>query len=176
MRYNGQVRAKKHLGQHFLKDESIAERIANVVPFEGVDKVLEVGPGMGVMTKYLLRMPHIETWVVEIDRDSVSYLKANYNVISARILEEDFLKWNPSLTFGDERFALIGNFPYNISSQIVFKVLENRDQIPLFGGMFQKEVAQRLCAGPGSKTYGILSVLCQAYFDLTYDFTVPPEV
>jgi len=176
MRYNEQVRAKKHLGQHFLKDESIAERIANVVPFEGVDKVLEVGPGMGVMTKYLLRMPHIETWVVEIDRDSVSYLKANYNVISARILEEDFLKWNPSLTFGDERFALIGNFPYNISSQIVFKVLENRDQIPLFGGMFQKEVAQRLCAGPGSKTYGILSVLCQAYFDLTYDFTVPPEV
>ena len=121
MRYNGQVRAKKHLGQHFLKDESIAERIANVVPFDGVDKVLEVGPGMGVMTKYLLRMPHVETWVVEIDRDSVSYLKANYNAISARILEEDFLKWNPSLTFGDERFALIGNFPYNISSQIVFK-------------------------------------------------------
>lgn len=176
MRQNGQVRAKKHLGQHFLKDESIAERIANVVPFEGVQKVLEIGPGMGVMTKYLLQMPEIETWVVEIDDESVSYLKAHYNKLSARILEEDFLKWNPKKTFSDEPFALVGNFPYNISSQIVFKVLDCRDQIPLFGGMFQKEVAQRLCAGPGSKTYGILSVLCQAYYDLTYDFTVPPSV
>ncbi len=176
MRNGGQVRAKKHLGQHFLKDESIAQRIANVVPFEGVEKVLEIGPGMGVMTKYLLDMPHVETWVVEIDQESVSYLKAHYNQLSARILEEDFLKWNPSLTFGKEKFALIGNFPYNISSQIVFKVLEHMDQIPLFGGMFQKEVAQRLCAPPGNKTYGILSVLCQAYYDLSYDFTVPPDV
>ena len=176
MNYRGQVRAKKHLGQHFLTDESIAKRIAHVVPYEGVEKVLEIGPGMGVMTKYLLSIPNIETWVVEIDQESVSYLKANYNALSARILEEDFLKWNPSLTFGNEKFALIGNFPYNISSQIVFKVLEHMDQIPLFGGMFQKEVAQRLCAPSGNKTYGILSVLCQAYYDLTYDFTVPPEV
>jgi 16S rRNA (adenine1518-N6/adenine1519-N6)-dimethyltransferase len=176
MNNRGQVRAKKYLGQHFLKDESIAERIANVVPFEGVEKVLEIGPGMGVMTKYLLDNPSIETWVVEIDDESVSYLKAHYNTLSARILEEDFLRWNPSKTFGEEKFALVGNFPYNISSQIVFKVLDHRDQIPLFGGMFQKEVAQRLCSPPGNKTYGILSVLCQAYYDLTYDFTVPPGV
>ncbi len=176
MRHNGQVRAKKHLGQHFLTDESIAERIANVVPFDGVNKVLEIGPGMGVMTKYLMAMPEVETWVVEIDDESVSYLKANYNKLSARIIEEDFLRWNPTAVFGEEPFALVGNFPYNISSQIVFKVLESRDQIPLFGGMFQKEVAQRLCAGPGSKVYGILSVLCQAYYELTYDFTVPPTV
>src|SRR5210317_706709 len=99
MNHNGQVRAKKHLGQHFLQDESIAERIANVVPFEGVQKVLEIGPGMGVMTKYLLQMPEIETWVVEIDDESVSYLKAHYNKLSARILEEDFLKWHPKKTF-----------------------------------------------------------------------------
>ena len=98
MNNRGQVRAKKHLGQHFLKDESIAERIANVVPFEGVEKVLEIGPGMGVMTKYLLDNPSIETWVVEIDDESVSYLKAHYNTLSARILEEDFLRWNPSKT------------------------------------------------------------------------------
>ena len=176
MRFDGQVRAKKHLGQHFLKDESIAERIAAVVPFEGVKNVLEVGPGMGMMTKYLLKNPSIETWVIEIDQESVSYLQAHYNQLSARILQEDFLKWRPSTTFGDESFALIGNFPYNISSQIVFKVLEERHQIPLFGGMFQKEVAERLCAPPANKTYGILSVLCQAYFDLTYDFTVPPSV
>ena len=103
-------------------------------------------------------------------------MQANYNQLSARILEEDFFKCNPVKTFGNTPFALIGNFPYNISSQIVFKVLEERHQIPLFGGMFQKEVAQRLCSQPGNKTYGILSVLCQAYYDLTYDFTVPPTV
>lgn len=176
MKQNGSVRAKKHLGQHFLTDEHIAKRIAQVVPFDGVSKVLEIGPGMGVMTKYLLENKEVETWVVEIDSESVAYLQAHHNALSARILEEDFLRWNPSATFGDERFALVGNFPYNISSQIVFKVLEHREQIPLFGGMFQKEVAQRLCSPPGNKTYGILSVLCQAYYDLTYDFTVPPEV
>ena len=176
MKHSGQVRAKKHLGQHFLKDETIAERIAKVVPLDGVKKVLEIGPGMGVMTKYLLQQDDAEVWVVEIDTESVAYLQAHYNTLSARILEEDFLQWNPKKTFGDEAFALVGNFPYNISSQIVFKVLDMRDQIPLFGGMFQKEVAERLCAHPGSKTYGILSVLCQAYYDLTYDFTVPPSV
>lgn len=176
MKYTHQVRAKKHLGQHFLKDEDIARRIAEVVPFEGVQKVLEVGPGMGVMTKYLLEQPEVETWVIEIDSESVAYLQAHYTSMSARIIEADFLKWNPALVFAEEPFALVGNFPYNISSQIVFKVLELRDTIPLFGGMFQKEVAERLCAPPGNKTYGILSVLCQAYYDLTYDFTVPPEV
>ena len=176
MRDQGQVRAKKHLGQHFLKDEGVAERIAKVTPLDGVHKVLEIGPGMGVMTKYLLAMPDVETWVIEIDGESVSYLQAHYNQLSARILETDFLQWNPASVFGEEPFALVGNFPYNISSQIVFRVLDMRDQIPAFGGMFQKEVAQRLCAPPGSKTYGILSVLCQAYYDLTYDFTVPPSV
>ena len=176
MKNRGQVRAKKHLGQHFLKDEGIAQRIAHVVPFEGIKKVLEIGPGMGVMTKYLLDMPNIETWVVEIDQESVSYLKAHYNQLGARIIEEDFLKWNPSLNFGQGQFALIGNFPYNISSQIVFKVLDHMHQIPVFGGMFQKEVAQRLCAPPGNKTYGILSVLCQTYYNLSYNFTVPPYV
>lgn len=176
MRDHGKVRAKKHLGQHFLKDQTIAERIAKVVPFDGVSKVLEIGPGMGVMTQYLLAQKEVEVWVIEIDSESVAYLQANMNQLSARILEADFLRWNPASTFGSEPFALVGNFPYNISSQIVFKVLEHRDQIPLFGGMFQKEVAERLCAPPGSKTYGILSVLCQAYYDLTYDFTVPPTV
>ena len=177
MRFDGQVRAKKHLGQHFLKDESIAERIAAVVPFEGVEKVLEVGPGMGMMTKYLLRNPSIETWVIEMMTGECELFASALSTSSVpEYLQEDFLKWSPSTTFGDDPFALIGNFPYNISSQIVFKVLEERHQIPLFGGMFQKEVAKRLCAPPGNKTYGILSVLCQAYFDLTYDFTVPPTV
>ncbi|HCP40992.1 MAG TPA: 16S rRNA (adenine(1518)-N(6)/adenine(1519)-N(6))-dimethyltransferase, partial [Cryomorphaceae bacterium] len=127
MNNRGQVRAKKYLGQHFLKDESIAKRIANVVPFNGVEKVLEIGPGMGVMTKHLLDNTSIETWVVEIDAESVSYLKSHYNTLSARILEEDFLRWNPSKTFGEEKFAVVGNFPYNISSQIVFKVLDHMD-------------------------------------------------
>jgi len=176
MRDQGQVRAKKHLGQHFLKDEGVAERIAKVTPLDGVHKVLEIGPGMGVMTKYLLAMPDVETWVIEIDGESVSYLQAHYNLLSARILETDFLQWNPASVFGEEPFALVGNFPYNISSQIVFRVLDMRDQIPAFGGMFQKEVAQRLCAPPGSKTYGILSVLVQAYYNAEYLFTVPPGV
>lgn len=174
MRNSGQVRAKKHLGQHFLKDENVAERISSVLPLK-TGLVLEIGPGMGVMTKYLLQKD-VETWVVEIDDESVSYLQAHYPHLSARILNEDFLRWNPAKTFGEKPFSLIGNFPYNISSQIVFKVLDHMEQIPEFGGMFQKEVAQRLCSPPGSKAYGILSVLCQTYYDVKYDFTVPPGV
>ncbi len=169
------VRAKKHLGQHFLKDESIAQRIAQILSGKGYEKVLEIGPGMGVLTQFLLRESY-ETWVVELDSESVTWLQAHFPKLSDRILNEDFLKFNFKQVFGDEKYAIIGNFPYNISSQIVFNVLENRDQIPEFGGMFQKEVASRIATGPGSKEYGILSVLCQAYYEVDYCFTVDEHV
>ena len=169
------VRAKKHLGQHFLKDENIALKISEVLSYKGYDAVLEIGPGMGVLTKYLLEKSS-NTYVIEIDTESVNYLHAHYPELNQRVIEEDFLKWNPTSVFGSTEFAIIGNFPYNISSQIVFKTLELRDQIPEFGGMFQKEVAQRICAPPGSKTYGILSVLTQAFYTADYCFTVPPSV
>lgn len=170
-----QVKAKKHLGQHFLTDESVAERIANTLTLEGYKKVLEIGPGMGVLTKYLLKKD-LTTFVVEIDTESVDYLKTHYLQLSDRIIEKDFLKYNLKEVFGEEPFAIIGNFPYNISSQIVFKALEMRDQIPEFSGMFQKEVAQRICSEKGSKVYGILSVLTQAFYETKYLFTVPPSV
>ncbi|NVK03625.1 MAG: 16S rRNA (adenine(1518)-N(6)/adenine(1519)-N(6))-dimethyltransferase RsmA [Flavobacteriia bacterium] len=169
------VRAKKHLGQHFLKDESIAERIAKTLSGDGYDKVLEIGPGMGVLTQFLLRQEY-ETWVVELDGESVTWLQAHFPKLSNRILHTDFLKHDFTREFGDEPYAIIGNFPYNISSQIVFRVLELRDQIPEFGGMFQKEVAVRITTGPGSKDYGILSVLCQAYYEVEYCFTVDEHV
>lgn len=169
------VRAKKHLGQHFLKDENIASKIANVLSYQGYEHVLEIGPGMGVLTKYLLKKD-THTHVVEIDTESVAYLKEHYPVLQNSIIEEDFLKWQPDNTFPEQQFAIIGNFPYNISSQIVFKALELRERIPEFAGMFQKEVAQRICAPPGSKTYGILSVLTQAFYQAEYCFTVPPGV
>lgn len=171
----GDVRAKKHLGQHFLTDENIAQKISETLGYEGYDKVLEIGPGMGVLTKYLLRQ-QAEVHVIEIDTESVEYLHENYPQLQGRIHEKDFLKYDLSEIFGQEPFAVIGNFPYNISSQIVFKVLEMRDQIPEFSGMFQKEVAQRICEKKGSKTYGILSVLTQAYYEAEYLFTVPPSV
>ena len=170
-----QVKAKKHLGQHFLTDESVAERIANTLTFEGYKKVLEIGPGMGVLTKYLLKKD-LTTYVIEIDKESVEYLKTHYLQLSDRIVEKDFLKYNLKEVFGEEPFAIIGNFPYNISSQIVFKALEMRNQIPEFSGMFQKEVAQRICSEKGSKVYGILSVLTQAFYEAKYLFTVPPSV
>ncbi|AEW86714.1 16S rRNA (adenine(1518)-N(6)/adenine(1519)-N(6))-dimethyltransferase RsmA [Flavobacterium columnare NBRC 100251 = ATCC 23463] len=176
------VRAKKHLGQHFLNDENIAGKIADALTLQGYDKVLEIGPGMGVLTKYLLEKP-IDTYVIEIDTESVEYLKTHYLKLSNKILSEDFLRFDLSKVFGNEPFAIIGNFPYNISSQIVFKVLEMRDQIPEFAGMFQKEVAERICEKKGSKTYGILSVLTQAFYETEYLFTVsefvftpPPKV
>jgi 16S rRNA (adenine1518-N6/adenine1519-N6)-dimethyltransferase len=169
------VKAKKHLGQHFLRDENIAKKIADSLSGNGYAKVLEVGPGMGVLTKYLLEKD-FETFVIEIDTESVEYLKANYLKLSSRILEKDFLKYDLNEVFNGEPFAIIGNFPYNISSQIVFKTIELRDQIPEFAGMFQKEVALRICEKKGSKTYGILSVLTQAFYDAEYLFTVPPEV
>jgi len=157
-----QVKAKKFLGQHFLEDESIAEDIANALTLNGYKNVLEIGPGMGVLTKYLLEKP-ITTYVIEIDTESVEYLKNNYLNLAPRILEKDFLKYDLSETFKDEPLAIIGNFPYNISTQIVFKTLELRAQIPEFSGMFQKEVAKRICSKEGSKVYGIMSVLTQAF-------------
>lgn len=171
----GEVRAKKHLGQHFLTDERTAEKIAESLTYSGYNNVLEIGPGMGVLTKYLLKKD-IELGVVEIDRDSVAYLNENYPDLAGRIYEEDFLKHDIRSIFNGEPFAIIGNFPYNISTQIVFKTLENRDLIPEFSGMFQKEVAQRIASPHGNKTYGILSVLAQAFYDITYLFTVPASV
>ncbi|GGH45235.1 16S rRNA methyltransferase [Mangrovimonas yunxiaonensis] len=175
MANNNQVRAKKHLGQHFLNDENIAKKIADTLSLEGYKNVLEIGPGMGVLTKYLLKKD-ITTYVIEIDTESVAYLKNNYLNLANRVIEQDFLKYDITEVFNDQPFAIIGNFPYNISSQIVFKMLDMRDQIPEFSGMFQKEVAQRICEKAGSKTYGILSVLVQAFYNATYLFTVPPTV
>jgi len=169
------VRAKKHLGQHFLTDETIAEKIADSLSLNGYKHVLEIGPGMGVLTKYLLKKD-TKTHVIEIDTESVDYLKANYLNLADRVYEQDFLKYDLTEIFKDEPFAIIGNFPYNISTQIVFKTLEMRDQIPEFSGMFQKEVAARICSKEGSKVYGILSVLTQAFYDAEYLFTVPPTV
>ena len=170
-----QVKAKKHLGQHFLNDETIAEKIADTLTLNNYKTVLEIGPGMGVLTKYLLKKP-ITTYVIEIDTESVTYLQANYLNLASRIIEKDFLKFDLNQVFKGEPFAIIGNFPYNISTQIVFKTLEMREQIPEFSGMFQKEVAQRICSKEGSKVYGILSVLTQAFYDAEYLFTVPPSV
>jgi len=172
---NYKVKAKKFLGQHFLEDESIAQDIADALTLNGYKNILEIGPGMGVLTKYLLKKP-VTTYVIEIDTESVEYLQNNYLHLAPRILEKDFLKYDLSQTFKDKPFAIVGNFPYNISTQIVFKTLELRDQIPEFSGMFQKEVAKRICSKEGSKVYGILSVLTQAFYDAEYLFTVPPTV
>lgn len=169
------VKAKKHLGQHFLKDESIAKDIADTLTLNCYEKVLEIGPGMGVLTKYLLEKP-VETYVIEIDTESVTYLNAHYPKLHGKIISEDVLRYNITKDFGDEQFAIIGNFPYNISTQIVFRTLELRDRIPEFSGMFQKEVAERICEKKGSKTYGILSVLVQAFYDAEYLFTVGEHV
>ena len=178
------VKAKKHLGQHFLTDENIAKKIADALTEENYDHVLEIGPGMGVLTKYLLRKKPKVT-VMELDSESVTYLrdvfpvehfKLNTSKEKFNIIEGDFLKQNLGKTFEDRQVAIIGNFPYNISSQIVFKAIENRHLVPEFSGMFQKEVAQRIAEKKGSKVYGILSVLTQAFFDVEYLFTVPPSV
>lgn len=171
----GDVKAKKHLGQHFLTDESVAEKIADTLSYEGYSHVLEIGPGMGVLTKYLLKRD-ADIHVIEIDRDSVAYLHEHYPALEGKIHEKDFLKYDIGEIFGQDQFAIIGNFPYNISTQIVFKMLELRNFIPEFSGMFQKEVAQRICEKEGSKAYGILSVLVQAFYEAEYLFTVPPSV
>lgn len=167
-----EVRAKKYLGQHFLKDENIAAQIADSLT-SSVPHVLEIGPGMGVMTKYLLDKPELDFHAIEIDRESVDYLHTHYP--SLHVIEGDFLQLDLSTLFPNP-FAVIGNFPYNISSQILFRVYDNRNRIPELVGMFQKEVAERVCAAPGSKTYGILSVLLSAFYDIEYLFTVHEHV
>lgn len=169
------VKAKKHLGQHFLKDEGIAKDIADTLNLEGYQDVLEIGPGMGVLTKYLLDKP-VNTYVIEIDTESVTYLDENYPKLHGKIISKDFLKYNINEIFEGKQFAIIGNFPYNISTQIVFRALEYRNQIPEFAGMFQKEVAERICEKKGTKAYGILSVLVQAFYEAEYLFTVSEDV
>ena len=175
--------AKKHLGQHFLKDEYIAQKIASILVLDQTNNVLEIGPGTGVMTKYLVEQP-IDLIAMDLDRESIDYLNRELkplvdlksSINSFEVIYGDFLKFDLDQLFTNQQFAIIGNFPYNISSQIVFKTLKHKERIPEFSGMFQKEVAKRICAEPGSKTYGILSVLVQAYYNAEYLFTVPPGV
>ena len=170
------VRAKKHLGQHFLTDLNLAQKIVrSLTGFGDYRQVLEVGPGMGVLTQYLVEHPEWETWVLDIDKESIAWLQKHYEGLGDRVVYGDFLKW-PLKDHFEGPLALIGNFPYNISSQIFFKVLEHRDQMPEVVGMIQKEVAERLVSPPGSKVYGILSVLLQTFYKLEYLFTVPPQV
>jgi 16S rRNA (adenine1518-N6/adenine1519-N6)-dimethyltransferase len=171
------VKPKKHLGQHFLKDESVSQRIAaQLDSFDNFKKVLEVGPGMGALTKFLLAKDKFETHVVEVDSESVDYLHENYPQLHGKIYSTDFLREDLPKLMGAEPFAVFGNFPYNISSQILFKVLDYKDQIPVVVGMFQKEVAERISEGPGTKKYGVISVLLQAFYDIDYLFTVEKEV
>ncbi|GGE40236.1 16S rRNA (adenine(1518)-N(6)/adenine(1519)-N(6))-dimethyltransferase RsmA [Psychroflexus planctonicus] len=175
------VRAKKHLGQHFLKDLAIAQNIADTLTEKSYETVLEIGPGMGVLTQFLIGK-YKRVIAVDVDRESIAYLNTTFKETheaeitseNFEVKEADFLKMDVLTELGDGQFAIIGNYPYNISSQIVFKMLELRNFVPEFSGMFQKEVAQRICAGPGSKVYGILSVLSQAYYEAEYLFTVQP--
>ena len=170
------VKPKKHLGQHFLTDLSIAKRIADTLPEKEGIKVLEIGPGTGVLTQFLLEKSNVDLNVIELDGESVEYLSKNFPKLDGKIHFKDFLKYELKELYGEDEFMVIGNYPYNISSQIFFKVLEYRDQIPFVSGMLQKEVAERLASKPGKKAYGILSVLLQAYYDIEYLFTVPPSV
>lgn len=177
------VRAKKHLGQHFLTDKNTAERIVGALrPALGYPQVLEVGPGMGILSDFLLNEEAYETWMVDVDGESIDYLHSKYPQLGSRLIHGDFLTLDFS-TYFKGKVAVIGNFPYHISSQILFKILEERHRVPEMVGMFQKEVAERCAARPGSKAYGILSVLIQAYYEVEYLFTVkagafnpPPKV
>lgn len=166
------VRAKKHLGQHFLTDQNIARKIVDSLSFDSSENILEIGPGMGILTQFLLEK-NAEICVAEIDQESIIYLKKNFPKLQYFV--GDFLKTNISAIFGEE-LAVIGNFPYNISSQILFKIIDNYQWIPEMCGMFQKEVAERTAAKPRTKDYGILSVLVQAYYDVEYLFTVSENV
>ena len=168
------VKAKKHLGQHFLTDLSIAQGIVESLSLD-YNKVMEIGPGTGVLTQYLVQRPNVDLNLIELDKESVDYLTAHYPELKGRIFFKDFLKLDLKEIF-EEPFALIGNFPYNISGPIFFKVFEYRNQIPEVVGMLQKEVAERLAAGPGTKVYGVLSVLLQAFYKIEYLFTVGAEV
>ena len=177
------VRAKKHLGQHFLTDKNIASKIVDSLrPVGRYKQVLEVGPGMGVLSDFLLQRPDYETFLIDIDTESYAFLKKKYPDLGQRLINDDFLELDFKARF-DEQMAVIGNFPYNISSQILFKILDHRDQVNEVVGMFQKEVAERCAAKAGSKEYGILSVFLQAYYKVEYLFTVkagvfnpPPKV
>jgi 16S rRNA (adenine1518-N6/adenine1519-N6)-dimethyltransferase len=174
MSYHREIRPKKSLGQHFLKDLSVAERIAQTVSLYSDLPVLEVGPGTGVLTQFLLSDQR-DLKVIELDSESVEYLKANYPELEGRIIEADFLKLDLTDLF-PQSFCVIGNYPYNISTQIFFKVLDYKDKIPFCSGMLQKEVAERLASKPGKKAYGIITVLLNVWYDIEYLFTVEPEV
>lgn len=167
-----QYTLKKSLGQHFLHDENICRKIVSLLQGEAFTQLLEVGPGAGAITKYLLQIPYIDFKAAEIDAEKAAYLEATYSAIRGKILNEDVLKMTVPFIGG---FVVIGNFPYNISSQILFTILEWKAQVPLIIGMFQKEVAQRVAAQPGNKVYGILSVLVQAFYSVEYLFDVPPS-
>lgn len=169
------VRPKKFLGQHFLKDLQIAQRIADTVDIVADIPILEVGPGMGVLTQYLIPKDR-SLKVVELDHESVDYLSQTFPQLNKQIIEEDFLKMDLNILFDGKPFVLTGNYPYNISSQIFFKMLDNKNLIPCCTGMIQKEVAERIASAPGKKTYGILSVLIQAWYKVEYLFTVEPSV
>ena len=166
-----EVRAKKSLGQHFLVDLGAAQRI--VAALERPGDVLEIGPGMGVLTRYLLQRPELNLKMVELDGESVQFLRSHFSGMDGRLLQADYLKLDVHKVFPGE-YSVIGHFPYNISSQIFFKILDDRDRVPEVVCMIQKEVAERIAEGPGSKTYGILSVLLQAWYDIEYLFTVEP--
>jgi 16S rRNA (adenine1518-N6/adenine1519-N6)-dimethyltransferase len=168
------VYAKKNLGQHFLKDLGIAQKIASSLTGEGYSSVLEIGPGMGILTGYLMERGFPDFRVIEIDNESIYYLQKHFPELK-NIITGDFLSMDIEASFSD-KLAIIGNFPYNISTQIFFKVLKHRDKVVEIAGMLQKEVAERICAGPGSKTYGILSVLLQAFYSTEYLFTVSEHV
>jgi 16S rRNA (adenine1518-N6/adenine1519-N6)-dimethyltransferase len=170
-----QVSPKKYLGQHFLVDENIASRIVDAFSPQVGQKALEIGPGTGVLTRTLLDRYGDDLFMIDIDQESTAFLKKKFPKYSHNILQGDFLSMNLAKLHNGS-ISIIGNFPYNISSQIFFKILENRDTVPLIVGMVQKEVGERIAAGPGSKTYGILSVLLSAFYDIEYLFTVEPEV
>ncbi len=171
------VRAKKHLGQHFLTDKNICRKIADQFQYhQGCKRALEIGPGTGALTEYLLNQPETDLSVMDVDSESIDYLNEHFPQLKGRIYKKDFLRVNLEEIMGKEPFAVVGNFPYNISSQILFKCLDYRNQIPEIMGMFQKEVAERVAEKPGSKQYGIISVLLQTFYDIEYCFTVDEHV
>jgi 16S rRNA (adenine1518-N6/adenine1519-N6)-dimethyltransferase len=169
------VRPKKHLGQHFLADGNMAKKIAESIKLTD-NYLLEIGPGTGNLTKHLLDVWKEKLWVIEVDKESVEYLYEHFPQLAGRIIEADILKYDVNESFKGKPFTVIGNFPYNISSQILFRALDYKSQVTEVVGMFQKEVAKRICSPPGNKDYGILSVLIQAYYDTAYLFDVPPTV
>lgn len=171
------VKAKKHLGQHFLTDKNTCQKIAQQYSrHQGCTRVLEIGPGMGAMTEFMLKEEDLDVTVMDVDTESIAYLHEHFPQLAGKIIEADFLRSDLIKLMGEEPFSVVGNFPYNISSQILFKCIDYKDQIPEIMGMFQKEVAERVAEKPGTKTYGILSVLLQAYYDIEYCFTVDEHV